>query len=200
MKQVIALAALAGLAGGVFAGDSRDAKQQAADFLAYYNGLHQALTTATSEAEWVASTDVTDAHTGERIGSRKVYAAFAGHPLSIETAKRLMAAKAELDPVTVRQLEAVLLTAAEGPGTIPDVVKALAEAEGRQSATLDAYTFHLQRPGQSKPEAVSANDIDDILRSSKDVAERKTAWLASKDIGGALKPGLMKLQKLRNSV
>jgi peptidyl-dipeptidase A len=200
MKQVIALAALAGLASGVIAGDTRDVKQQAAEFLTFYNGLHQSLSTATSEAEWVASTDVTEAHTGERIGSRKVYAAFAGHPLIIETTKRLLAAKAELDPITVRQLEAVLLAAAEGPGTIPDVVKALAEAEGRQSATLDGYTFHLQRPGQGKPEAVSANDIDDILRSSKDVAERKAAWLASKEIGGALKPGLMELQKLRNRV
>jgi peptidyl-dipeptidase A len=201
MKHVIALAALAGLASsGLFAGDTRDVKQQAADFLAYYNGMHQSLSTAASEAEWVASTDVTEAHTGERIGARKVYAAFAGHPLIIETTKRLLAAKAELDPITVRQLEAVLLAAAEGPGTIPDVVKELAEAEGRQSATLDGYTFHLQRPGQPKPEPVSANDIDDILRTSKDLAERKAAWLASKEIGGALKPGLIDLQRLRNRV
>src|SRR5262245_32638727 len=189
MKHVIALAALAGLASGALGGDTRDIKQQAADFLTFYNGLHQSLSTASNEADWTATIDVTDAHTGERVGARKVYAAFSGHPLIIETTKRLLAAKAELDPVTVRQLEVVLLTAAEGRGTIPEVVRALAEAEGRQSATMDGYTFHLQRPGQVKPEPVSANDIDDILRTSKNVAERKAAWLASKEIGGALKPG-----------
>ena len=45
---------------------------------------------------------------------------------------------------------------------------------------------------------VNNKQIEDILRSSIDVELRKKAWLASKQVGAVLEPGLMELIKLRN--
>ena len=45
---------------------------------------------------------------------------------------------------------------------------------------------------------VNNKQIEEILRSSTDVDLRKKAWLASKQVGAMLEPGLMELIKLRN--
>src|SRR5512140_3636493 len=87
-------------------------RKEAKDFLAMYNTLYQRLNTVSSEAQWKASTDVTPQHTGERIGADKALAAFEGDPYIITTARSLMKRKAELDPLTVRQINEVLLSAA----------------------------------------------------------------------------------------
>jgi peptidyl-dipeptidase A len=47
---------------------------------------------------------------------------------------------------------------------------------------------------------VSANDIDEVLRSSRDLSIRLRYWEASKETGPALKAGLAELQALRNRV
>src|SRR4029077_19828847 len=46
----------------------------------------------------------------------------------------------------------------------------------------------------------TANQIDDVLRKSRDLAERQRIWIASKEIGRPLKPGLIELRELRNQV
>ena len=42
------------------------------EFLAMYNRLDQRLYTVAAEASWKASTDVSEEHTGERIGAQAV--------------------------------------------------------------------------------------------------------------------------------
>jgi peptidyl-dipeptidase A len=75
------------------------------------------------------------------------------------------------------------------------------EVEARQSAILDGYTFCLQPgAGGACARPTSANDIDDILRKSRNLKERESVWTASKDIGRKLRPGLVELQSLRNQV
>jgi peptidyl-dipeptidase A len=75
------------------------------------------------------------------------------------------------------------------------------EAEARQSAILDGYTFCLQpKAGGGCARPSTANEIDDILRKSRDLAERQRVWTASKEIGRPLRPGLIELVKLRNQV
>ena len=59
---------------------------------------------------------------------------------------------------------------------------------------LNSFAFRLH----GKP--ITANQMDDLLKTSKDLAERQAVWEASKQSGPALKPGLVQLQKLRNSV
>jgi len=105
-----------------------------------------------------------------------------------------------------RQLEKILLAAAETPGTLPEVVARRVEAESRQSSTLDSFQFCMERTsgtlgqtaGCAKP--VTANWIDQRLRESRDLAEREKVWAASKETGPVLKAGLAELRDLRNQV
>ena len=169
------------------------------------SSLLQPVATVTDNVDWVASTDVTPEHTAERAGADKVYAALVGSKVIIEKTKGFLKTEKQLDDVTARQLRKLLLSAAENPGTIPEVVGKRVEAEARLSSVLDSYTFCLQPKvggggggGCLKP--VSANGIDDLLLKSRDLAERQRVWTASKEIGRPLKPGLVELVKLRNQV
>ncbi len=168
--------------------------QVAADFLRFFDSLYLGLVRVSQEAQWAASTDVSPAHEGERTGANTALAVFTGDSRIIETCRALLARRKELPPIVARQLDKILLGAAEGPGTLPEVVKARVATESRQSSLLDGFVFHLD----GKP--VSANDIDDVLNQSSDLARRQRAWEASKEVGRPLRPGLAELQKLRNQV
>jgi peptidyl-dipeptidase A len=169
-------------------------KSPADQFLQWYDSIYLGLSRVAQEAAWVASTDVSEAHDGERTGANTALAVFAGDRGIIETCRALLAKRSSLPPLVARQLDKILLGAGEGPGTIPDVVKERVAAESRQSSSMDGYTYKLD----GKP--VSANDIDNILQKSGDLALRKRTWDASKEMGKALRPGLEKLQGLRNKV
>jgi peptidyl-dipeptidase A len=169
--------------------------QERADaFLRFMNAGYQALYRVENEAQWLAATDVTPVHDAASATAGKARAAFNGSPIFIREAQALLKNRAQLNPITVRQLERVLLNAAEGPMTNPELVAARIEAETQQASTLNGFTFQLDgRP-------ISANEIDNRLRQSNDLEERRAVWEASKQSGPALKPGLIKLQKLRNGV
>ena len=179
-----------------------DAAKEAKDFISLYSSIMQRLYTISAEAEWDASTDVSPEHDGGRIAANKAFSAFAGDPGIIERTRRYRALSKELDPISRRQLEKIWLAAAQSPGTIPDVVSARVETEARAKSTLDGFQFCLARAvgGDSCAQPVTANDIDDILQKSRDLAERKHAWEASKETGPALRPYLVELQTLRNKV
>ena len=174
--------------------------EDAKAFLETYNRTYQTLYTVASEAAWSALTDVTEEHTGQRIGAEKAQAAYLGNPWLIERARALLQHTNQLDRLTIRQLQRVLLLAAGAPGTIPDVVNARVTAEGRQSATLDGFEFKWRPPGGTQVEPLTANKIDTILNSSTNLPERLAVWQAAKESGVALKPGLLNLRDLRNRV
>ena len=172
-------------------------------FLDTYNSLYVGLSTVSSEAAWRASTDVKPEHEGERTAAGKAFARFTGDRAILAEALRLRelalslkdaGSAAPLAPYLLRQVDKILLAAAESPGTIPEIVSARVETESRQASIQDGFTFQLAG------KAVSANDIDGILGRSRDLEERRRAWEASKEIGKALRPGLIELQKLRNRV
>jgi peptidyl-dipeptidase A len=166
----------------------------ASDFLALFDSIYLGIYRVSQEAQWSASTDVSDEHEGARTAANTALAVFGGDKAVIETCRALLAKRNQLPPIVARQLDKILLGAAEGPGTIPDVVKARVAAESKQSSTMDGFVYKLD----AKP--ATANDIDDVLQKSTDLDKRRKAWEASKLIGVPLKPGLEKLQKLRNQV
>jgi len=184
----------------VAATSSKEVAAEAKTFLEMYNRTYQRLYTVANEAQWAALTDVTDEHTGQRIGAEKARAAFVGSPWIIKRARGLMQHSNQLDRLTARQLRYVLLYASGAPGTIPDVVNERVAAEARQAATLDGFEFKWTSSGSTRAEPLTANKIDDILNSSTNLAERLAVWKASKESGVALKPGLLKLRDLRNRV
>jgi peptidyl-dipeptidase A len=171
-----------------------DVQQRADQFLELVNAAYRGLYTVQSEAQWLASTDVSPAHDAASETAGKAAAAFNGNPAIIREAQALLKQKSTLKEVTWRQLERVLLNAAEGSMTNPDLVKARIEAETQQASTMNGFEFKLN----GKP--ISVNEIDNQLTTNRNLVERKAVWEASKESGIALKPGLVKLQKLRNGV
>jgi peptidyl-dipeptidase A len=169
--------------------------QERADrFLALANAGYQALYRVNSEAQWTAVTDVTPDHDAAAEATGKAYAAFNGNPAIITEASELLTHEKELNELTIRQLKQLLLNAAEGPMTNPELVAKRVAAETKQASLMNGFEFKLN--GQK----ITANQIDDKLEKSSDLAERKAVWEASKEIGPALKENLVKLRDLRNGV
>src|SRR5205807_1950193 len=163
-------------------------------FLALANSGYQALFRVNSEAQWLAVTDVTPEHDAGAEATAKAYAAFNGNPAIIKEARELLTHQKELSELTVRQLKQLLLNAAEGPMTNPELVAKRVAAETKQASLMNGFEFKLN--GQK----ITANQIDDKLEKSIDLAERKAVWEASKEIGPTLKENLVKLRDLRNGV
>ena len=170
------------------------AQERAERFLSLANAGYQALYKVNSDAQWVAVTDVTPEHDAAAETAGKAAAAFNGNPALINEARDLLTHKAELNDLTVRELNQLLLNAAEGPMTNPDLVARRVEAETKQASILNSFEFKLD--GQP----ITTNQIDDKLDSTSDLNERKAVWEASKESGSALKPNLVTLRELRNGV
>src|SRR5437867_9112115 len=169
--------------------------QERADrFLALANSGYQALFRINSEAQWLAVTDVTPEHDAAAEATAKAYAAFNGNAAIINEARELLTHQKELSEITVRQLKQLLLNAAEGPMTNPELVAKRVAAETKQASLMNGFEFKLN--GQK----ITANEIDNKLEKSADLAERKAVWEASKEIGPVLKPNLVTLRDLRNGV
>jgi peptidyl-dipeptidase A len=169
--------------------------QERADrFLEVVNSGYQGIVTVEQNALWDAAVDVTPAHDAAADAASKARAAFTGSPALIREARELLEHRAELTPLTVRQLERVLLNAAEGPMTAPELVRERIEAETRQASTMNGFTFMLD----GKP--ITANQMDNQLDELTDLNARRAVWEASKQSGPALRPGLERLQGLRNRV
>ncbi|NOY06273.1 MAG: M2 family metallopeptidase [Chlorobi bacterium] len=175
-------------------------KQEANAFLTFYDSLYQPLYYVAAKAEWKASTDVTPEHTGLRIGANDAFAVFIGNPVIIRKTQALLADSVSLDDLTVRQLKEILLAAASYPGIIPDIVAQRVAAEAKQSALLDGFEYCLEPGTWGCQKTITPNQIDEILATSRDLNERKHVWEVSKQVGPALKPGLIELRKLRNEV
>src|SRR2546429_4043944 len=138
--------------------------QERADrFLKLANAGYQALFRVNSEAQWLAVTDVTPEHDASAEATAKAYAAFNGNPAIISEARELLTHQKELNELTVRQLKQLLLNAAEGPMTNPDLLPKRATAAPKQASIPNGFQFKLN--GQP----ITANDIDNKLEKSSDL-------------------------------
>src|SRR5437879_11362132 len=112
--------------------------QERADrFLKLTNAGYQVLVRVNSEAQWLEVTDVTPGHDAAVEATGKAYAAFNGNPAIITEARDLLTHEKELRPLSVRQLKQLLLNAAEGPMTNPDLVVKRVAAETKQASILN---------------------------------------------------------------
>ncbi len=181
----------------------RDIGQETYLFLKEYNETYTRLSTALSNAEWKSNTRIVEGDTAtsgetERAGTK--FAEFTGSTWAIEGAKMYLFYEGEtdpsgipwLDPVMVRQLEAILFLAANNPGTVQDLVEQRIKAETKQTEALYGYSFMLD--GRE----ITPNDMDSILNSSANLDERRKVWETSKEVGTGLKTGLENLRNLRN--
>ncbi len=172
-------------------------REEAAQFLKQYDSTYQKLYTKSSEAQWLANTDITPEHDTLSAAAEKEYSRFVGSKEVIEKTRAFLAKKNELDTLQVLQLRKIWLAAARYPGTIPDVVDRLIDAGTKQTSLLFGFEYTIPDKN-GKPKKVNTNDIDNILLESRNVNERLAVWNASKEVGKTLKDGLADLQTLRN--
>lgn len=173
---------------------------RADELLALYDPMYIALYNEAVRASWAASTDVSDEHTGMRMGTDTAFSAFAGNAEVIRRVRALLERADELDALTVRQLRQMLYLAASAPQTNPELARARVAAEARQGARLDGFAFCLEREEDRCITPVTTNDLDRVLQQSTNLEERLRAWTASKEVGSVLRDGLVELRELRNGV
>jgi peptidyl-dipeptidase A len=82
-----AVAALLSLASLARAADSNPTQDRADRFLMLVNASYQALGYVSAEAQWKASTDVSDVHDASSETAGKAFAAFMGNPAIINETK-----------------------------------------------------------------------------------------------------------------
>jgi peptidyl-dipeptidase A len=176
--------------------DASDPRAEAQKFIDQYTGEWLQLLYAYNQASWNSNTKIVE---GDETNAKAENAAlekltaFTGSKENIERATALLKQQDKLTPLQVKQLKTILYQAAEYPEIAKDLVKERIAAETAQTAKL--YGFDFKIDGKS----VTPNQIDDILRTSNDPAERRKAWEASKEVGKVLKDGLANLQRLRNA-
>jgi len=95
------------------------------------------------------------------------------------------------DPVLARQLD-MLYNAYLSNQIAPDLLKELVDLGTEIEKNFS--TFRATIDG----EKVTDNEIKEILKDRTDSAERKQAWLASKQVGAAVADDIIRLIKLRN--
>lgn len=172
-----------------------DLRRDVDAYLAEYAQTMQALAYEADKADWVSNTHIVEGDTTNAAKTRRTAEALAAYIGSVENIDRIRSYLDQRDRLTtlqVRQLEAMLFTAADKPGTVPDLVAKRIAAETEQVERLYGYQFTLDgRP-------VTPNQIDDLLRESNALPRRRDVWEASKAVGPTLKPGIIALQALRN--
>ena len=170
-------------------------REEADLFLDGYNRRYVPLYTASANAEWDANTRIVEGDTAQARRLRlanEAFFEFTGSADNITRAQALLARRSVLTDLQARQLDAVLYRAAGSPQTVAPLVRQRIAAEAAQTERLYGYTFRIDST------EVTPNEIDEILRTSTDLAERRAAWDASKAIGPTLTDGLLDLRDLRN--
>ncbi|MET0395282.1 MAG: M2 family metallopeptidase [Longimicrobiaceae bacterium] len=172
-------------------------REEAQRFLDEYVATYQPLYYTANQADWASNTRIVEGDTTNAARTRRAQeamSAFTGSVANIERTRALLRQRDQLDPLQVLQLERILYNAASAPQTVPELVRARIAAETRQVETLYGYQFTLNgRP-------VTPNQLDETIRSSTDLRQRRAAWEASKAVGPTLKPGITQLRDLRNGV
>ncbi len=164
-------------------------------FIDEYTAQYLDLQYASAEAEWKSNTKIVEGDTTNAYATRVANGAladFTGSIANIEQARKFLEQKNKLTDLQVRQIEKILYYAADNPETVKELVKERIKAQTEQVEGL--YGFDFKIDGTS----VSTNEIDETLRTSTDEKTRLAAWSASKEVGVAIKDGLVNLRRLRN--
>lgn len=176
--------------------ERKAAVQATADaYLEAYNDEYQRLYTAAAEAEWLLNTRIVEGDTATQRAyerARKAYADFRGSQANIDSARKYLDMQEMLTPLQAKQFDAILFAAGASPATAAEAVRELITVQGDQTKILYGFDFRIDN------RSVSKNDINNVLASDAGLSRKLKAWVASKEVGRELKPGLVKLRDLRN--
>ena len=164
-------------------------------FLEQYNEQYGNFSTASSEAQWKANTEIIPGDSTNDKASQKAqeaYAAFTGQKNVVDSTQYYLKDESKLSDLQRRQLKAILYLAGNNPEQAKDLVQQRIKAETEAISKYYGYSFTIN----GKP--VSTNKIDETLGREKDLGRRLEAWQASKEVGKVVKPDLVRMRDLRN--
>lgn len=165
-------------------------------FLQTYNEQFVELYSAASEAEWASNTRIVEGDDTNRKrteAAQQALASYTGSLEVIEQARLYLERSDDLTPLSARQLEAVLYSAANFPQTVPELVEQRIAAEAKANEELFGFTFELDG------EPIDTNRIDSLLESVDDLDRREEVWTTSKEVGRVLRDDLTAMVDLRNN-
>ena len=178
-------------------GEKEKHRQEVQTYLDGYNQKYQELYKVSSEGQWLVQTHIVEGDTMNAYKSGladQAMAKFTGSKENIDKAAAYIKWEKDLTDLQLKQLHKILFLAAGNPESVESVVKDLIKSGTAQTEKMYGYQFTIDG------KEVTPNDINRILASSKDLAERLKAWESSKQVGVALKDGLVHLRDLRNQV
>lgn len=164
-------------------------------FLSDYNTKFQSCLVAANEGQWLLNTHIVE---GDTMTEKKAAAAdeaiatFSGSKEITDRAIKFLEKKDSLGDLQVRQLNAIVFMAGSNPESAGDLVKQKIAAQNRQTGLLYGFKFNMNG------KEVTPNDLDAVLQKSNNEKERLAAWMACKEIGKVLKPGVTDMRGLRN--
>jgi peptidyl-dipeptidase A len=148
------------------------------------------LEVAYNRASWDAATQGTAASNQREKETQARLLRFWADPDRFQTAKRLYEAN-HPDPLVSRQIKLLYLASARAQQTEAEI-QSLTELEADVRSTY--YSFRAEIDGAK----VSDNDLDRILKTSRDSAEVQRAWEASKQVAVPAADAIRALARLRN--
>ncbi len=173
----------------------KETQVAAQQFLDQYTEKYKELAYQSAQAEWKSNTHIVegdDSNAQVTRAAKEALAVFTGSRENIAQAQNFLIQRDQLLPLQRKQLRNILFLAANNPQTVPELVKERIRRETEQVETLYSFTFRMD--GQT----LTANEIDEVLRNSSDLDERRKVWQASKEVGKVLKKSLVSLRDLRN--
>jgi peptidyl-dipeptidase A len=180
------------LAGGAARGYAENAQEtQLQEFITAHVAKVQPLDKQANLAWWDAYTTgdskAYDRNSELTLQIRRIYS----DPKEFAFLKELKQSGGIKDPLLARQLT-VLYNAYLSNQIDPDLLQQIVELGTQIEKKFSTFR------GSIDGRRVTDNEIKDVLKNETDSAQREQAWLASKQVGAAVAPDLVRLVKLRN--
>lgn len=173
--------------------DDRTFRSEVAAYLANYGATYQRLYTEWIDACLDAGTHPDPAETrARRVATQLALFAFTGSIENIELSRAYVKREKELPAVSRRELKRIAHLAADAPRIVPDLVeeRVAGDVEARDTWTDFAYE---RDGGRTNP-----TELARVLRTSRDLLERRSAWECAVSVGVALRPVAERQRWLRN--
>jgi peptidyl-dipeptidase A len=143
-------------------------------------------------AEWEAAAEASIEAVGRVKDAQAAYIRFWSDPELFQIAKQLKKSEQVTDPSIARQLKLIYLTAGQNQQD-DATIERLTELESRVRQRY--YNYRGRVDGQE----LSDNEIDDILKASRDSGQVQQVWEASKQVGQQVAEEVREMARLRNT-
>jgi peptidyl-dipeptidase A len=171
---------------------ANSAEDRAREFIAYHEAQVRPLEIAVNLAWWRASTTGNDADFAAKEEAQNRLDAALSDSERFATLKDIRGSKLE-DPLVARQIAVLYLAYLEKQ--VP--AKLLQQISAKANEIEKAFNVFRAKAGDRE---LTDSDVRKVLADSKDSAERKTIWEASKAVGPIVVADLRTLVLLRNEV